>query len=564
MAEFNVTALDHNDIKDSLKEFLRGDATFTDYNYEGSGLSTIVDLLTRNDHYIAFLANMVANESFIDTAQLRSTVVSHAKRLSYTPKSKGAATAVVDLRVIPFDKSALPTNISLEPNRLFVASYDGKAVTFINPDAYTLTKDGNDEFVGSNIVLKHGEYISQNWTFQTGNKPIFELANPNIDTSTLKVKVINSASDQTTTTQTRATDITEITGTSPVYFLYENHDGKYQIEFGDNVLGKSLVDGNIVNVEYLAVPESEANGCSSFHAASSIAGYTNVVVTTVEKAYGGADKESVERIRHLAPKSYTAQNRAVTTSDYEVIVMRDNTNLKSAKSWGGQKNIPVRYGHVFVAVLDESGFDLTQNELTNIQNNLEKYSVAGIQPIVLNAKIIDLNLDVKVRHNPSKTIKSPGTLNSSIVDIIDEYSNTRLEAFEFDFNRAQLEKMILDKEPSVTALEFDLTMGLDTYLVAGSSNVTESFRNQIEPGSLDSDEFTNASNKTGSLSDENGDVFFAGSKIGTVDYTTGTINFTINVSLPITVTVTAKPVRDNIFAVNTNVLKIGYTSVGSM
>lgn len=564
MTEFKVTSLDASEIKESLKQALRADATFTDYDYEGSGLSTLLDTLSRNSHYMAYLANMMSNESFIDTAQLRSTVVSHAKRLSYTPKSKTAATAVVSLTVNPFDKTSLPASIQLDKNRLFVAGMNESIVTFVTTDEYTLVKNGSNNFVASNIVLKQGELVTDSWTYSSGDAAIFEIPNKNIDTSTLRVTVYNSDSDLTATVFTQITDVTTIDGNSPVFFLHENNRGKFQIEFGEGVLGKALVDGNIVYIEYVAVTNEPVNGVKSISAASSIGGYTDVTITVTTPSYGGSERESIERIRHLAPKSYTAQNRAVTPSDYEVIVLRNNPNLKSAKAWGGEDNKPVRYGNVFVSVIDNSGEKLDTTALDAIRDDLKKYSMVGIRPIVNNAAILDLDVTVNVDFDATKTTKSRSAIGAEIAQLIDDYSANSLEAFNRDFVQAQLSKLILDAQPSVTQLEISVEMSLDLTTVPGSLNYISSFFNPIVEGSLSSDEYVNAAGQTVSLTDVGGKLYAGAKEVGKIDYVTGDFNFIDNVTNLTELNISVKPKNQNIKAKNTFIIKIGFSTVGAI
>lgn len=563
MSAFQVTALDPKDIKQSLRQALAGDGTFSDYNAEGSGLSTIIDLLVRNTHYIAYLANMLANESFIDTAQLRSTVVSHAKRLSYTPNSRSAATAVVDLRVIPFDKTNLNNSIVMDAGKIFIGSYDGKAVSFVNTDSHTLTKDGNDDYVATGIEIKQGQIVKHSFTYAIENDAVFEIPNKNIDTSTLRVRVQASAGDQTTETFNKVTDITTLDSTTAAYFLYENHNGKYQIEFGDDILGKALVDGNIVLIEYVNVDDF-ANGVSEFQLASSVNGYTNAVITTSINAYGGSERESIERIRHLAPKSYSSQNRAVTAGDYETLLMRDNVNLKSAKAWGGEDNVPANYGAVYIAAYDESGLPLDSSTLSTMENAVKNYSVAGIKPIVVNAEIVDIDVELGIKFSQSKTAKTFATVQADVASHVQEYSSKYLEAFDFNFNHAQLSSLIIGRESGVESLEINKKISKTIDLINGSTSYTITFNNDLSPGSLTSGTFTSISGASGSLTDLNGKVYFDNKVIGTIDYVTGTVKFTAHITDIATLKISVIPATQNIDSVNGDVLKINTINVSAI
>ena len=288
----NVTELDFDDIKDNLKVFLKGQTEFTDYDFEGSGMNILLDTLAYNTHYLAFNANMLANEMFLDSASLRSSIVSHAKTLGYVPTSARASTAVVDIALNTSNASA-----TMDAGAVFNTTIDGTAFTFVNTTDVTSTNIGN-AIVFSNTTLYEGTYITTRYTVDSQDVEQKFLINENrVDTRTLTVKVQNSSSDSTTTSYTLADDIASVTSTSTVYFLQEVEAGKFEVYFGDGVIGKALSDGNIVILQFVVTNKAEGNGATTFTSAGAIDGVTNVGVTTISSSVGGAEPESLSSIK---------------------------------------------------------------------------------------------------------------------------------------------------------------------------------------------------------------------------------------------------------------------------
>ena len=314
--KIDISELDFDQIKANLKVFLQSQAEFSDYNFEGSGFAVLLDTLAYNTHYLGFNANMLANEMYLDSADVRANVVSLAKMLGYTPSSAKSPTASVDIVV----NDATGTTLTMNKGQTFTTAVDGTAYNYITNDEITITPvDGVFKFSG--VTLYEGTPITYRYTVDTQDPDQkFLIPSVNADTTTLKIKVQTSLSDTNQTTYTSVTGLTKLTDTSTVYFLNETDTGKYCVTFGDGILGKKLSNGNIVIMEYIVTNKALSNGAKTFTPAGNIGLFSNITVSTSSVSQGGSEAESKESIRFNAPLQYSAQDRAVTTSDYETKV----------------------------------------------------------------------------------------------------------------------------------------------------------------------------------------------------------------------------------------------------
>jgi hypothetical protein len=370
MAEkLQATELDFEDIKSNLKTYLKNQSEFSDYNFEGSGLSTLVDLLAYNTHYLAMNANMAVNEAFLDTATLRSSVVSHAKTLGYTPRSARCPVAYVDI-TINEDASSIPS-VTMNKGTKFTTQVDGTSYSFVtNADATATPINGILRF--SNLPIYEGSLVTAKYTVDDNNPDKkYMITDSRADTTTLKVSIQNSAADTGTTVYTLATDITQVTQNSKVYFLQEVEDGKFEVYFGDNVVGTKPSDGNIVILEYIVTNKGKANNAKSF-SGTTVGGYTNFTIATLVAAVGGAEPETIQSIKYNAPLDFASQGRAVTTDDYKLLVPQVYADAKSVQVWGGEDNDPPVYGQVYIAMQTNSGITLTQAQKDTIARSLDR------------------------------------------------------------------------------------------------------------------------------------------------------------------------------------------------
>ena len=392
-----ISEPDFFSIKSSLKNFLKSQTTFADYDFEGSTLSQLIDLLAYNTHYLSFYMNMIANESFLDTASLRDSVVSHARMLGYTPSSVRSAKARIDLR---FTQAANPsisgiTSLTIPKFTKFASSaVDGINYTFTNIDEVTVTK-ANNEFLFADLEIYEGTPTSQVFVYSEQLNPLqeFKLTDPNIDTSTIEVIVQTSAGDLTQQTFTLASDATVLNANSSAYFLDETTGGGYKIYFGSDVLGKKLDDGNIVVISYVITIGKSANKETSFKLLDSVGGLTEATIVVEQVAAGGADIESIESIKALAPKTYASNGRAVTKNDYIALIQQRYPSFEAVNVWGGEENIPPVYGKVFISAKPSAGYEISRTEKDYIVNEIiNPISILTVTPEFVDPDFNFLNL----------------------------------------------------------------------------------------------------------------------------------------------------------------------------
>ena len=476
--KLQVSDFDFDDIKANLKSFLQDQSEFQDYDFEGSGFAVLLDLLAYNTHYLGFNANMLANEMYLDSADIRKNIVSLAKMLGYTPTSPKSPTATVDILM-----NNIPTTvatITMAKGTAFTTSVDGETYQFVTNAVHTLTPT-NGVYKFSNIPLYEGTLVTFKYTADsTDVDQRFVIPSVSADTSTLKVSVQNSASDTTTSTYTLATGITSISATSKVYFLQEMEDGKFEVYFGDDVLGNKLDDGNIVILEYIVSNKDEANGASSFTLSGSIGGYSDVTLTTVSSAQGGAEAQTKESIRYNAPLQYSAQDRAVTTGDYETIVQSLYPNAQSVSAWGGEDDETPVYGVVKIAIKAASGSTLTNTTKTNLVTQLKKYNVASVRPEIVDPETTSILLTTNVKFDQNSANKTADTLKSDILTTLTNYNTNTLTQFDGVFRYSKVTGLIDNTDSSILSNITTLKIRKDfTPTLAVSSKYNVYFRNSL-------------------------------------------------------------------------------------
>jgi hypothetical protein len=476
--KLQVSDFDFDDIKANLKSFLQDQSEFQDYDFEGSGFAVLLDLLAYNTHYLGFNANMLANEMYLDSADIRKNIVSLAKMLGYTPTSPKSPTATVDILM-----NNIPTTvatITMAKGTAFTTSVDGETYQFVTNAVHTLTPT-NGVYKFSNIPLYEGTLVTFKYTADsTDVDQRFVIPSVSADTSTLKVSVQNSASDTTTSTYTLATGITSINATSKVYFLQEMEDGKFEVYFGDDVLGNKLDDGNIVILEYIVSNKDEANGASSFTLSGSIGGYSDVTLTTVSNAQGGAEAQTKESIRYNAPLQYSAQDRAVTTGDYETIVQSLYPNAQSVSAWGGEDDETPVYGVVKIAIKAASGSTLTNTTKTNLVTQLKKYNVASVRPEIVDPETTSILLTTNVKFDQNSANKTADTLKSDILTTLTNYNTNTLTQFDGVFRYSKVTGLIDNTDSSILSNITTLKIRKDfTPTLAVSSKYNVYFRNSL-------------------------------------------------------------------------------------
>ena len=441
----DISELDFENIKSSLKRFLSNQTQFKDYDFEGSSMAVLLDLLAYNTHYLAYNANFVANEMFMDTAQLRSSVASLAKLVGYTPNS--ARAPIADLKLVIND--ATGSTVTIPAGTKFSSSIDGLTYTFVTVGDHVVQPvDG--VYTAQSLNVYEGTYVSYNYTFDsTDIDQRFLIPSDRADSTTIKVAVQNSASDVTTATYTKATSITELNGDSKVYFLQEAEDGQYEIYFGDGVIGKKLADGNIISISYVVTNKTEANGATSFSLSGSISGFTDVTITVNSSAQGGAEPESLQSIKTSSANFYASQDRAVTVEDYKSKTKQLYANVQSVSAWGGEDNDVPFYGRVYISILPTSGSNLTESTKSRIITDLKKYSVASVTPVIVDPEITNIILRSSIKFDQTATTKVADTIKSDVITTITNYNANTLQSFDNMFRHSKMTGLIDDTDESI-------------------------------------------------------------------------------------------------------------------
>ena len=444
-SKLDISELDFDTIKDNLKTFLSQQDEFRDYDFEGSGMSVLLDTLAYNTHYLGYNANMLANEMYLDSADLRSSVVSLAKTVGYTPTSAVCSTANINVTV----NNGVGSSITMTRGTKFTSSVSGQSYTFINnSDLSVIPSDGVYTF--SNVELKEGSLLNFKYTANSADiDQRFLIPNDNVDTTTLTVKVQNSASDSITNTYSLVDGITALDSTSKVYFLQEVEDGRYEVYFGDGVLGKKIEDGNIVILDYIVCNTDAPNGASSFTLSGTLGGFSNVTITTNSGAAGGTDQESISSIKYNAPRDYTAQDRAVTAEDYKVLVKGLYANAQSVQVYGGEDAEPVAFGKVYISIKAKSGSNLTVATKTSLVQSLKKFAVASVTPVIIDPETTFLTLTTTFKYNSNISTSALSTLQTNVLNTIASYNDDTLENFTGMYRHSALSALIDNTDQSI-------------------------------------------------------------------------------------------------------------------
>ena len=444
-----VTDLDFDTIKENLKNFLRQQSEFQDYDFDGSGLNVLLDILAYNTHYNAYYLNMVANESFLDTATIRSSVVSHAKSLGYVPFSRSAAVANVTVTIStslgdPTQSLTIPEGFIFGSNIIDNISYNFNVL-----DSVTASRIGN-EFVFENLNIYEGQLVNRSFDYSsaTNTKSIFTLPEENIDTKFLKVFVQRSSSNSSIETYTLATDIFDIDGTSPVFFLQEGKDSKYDIYFGDGKIGKALPDQCIVRTTYLVTNGENANQANGFIPETTIGPYSNITVDVNSVAAGSSERESIESIRRSAPLQYATQNRLVTLKDYESYIKKSYPSVESVSVWGSEDDIPPSYGKVIMSLKPKENFFISEIEKQRIIDEIIKpKSIIAIQAEIRDPEYLFIVLNNYVQYDKRKTTDNEIQIENKIRNAILNYRENNLNSFDGKFVLSKLQNAIDDTNP---------------------------------------------------------------------------------------------------------------------
>ena len=447
----NVTELDFPEIKENLKNFLKQQTEFTDYDFEGSGLNVLLDVLAYNTHYNAMNAHFALNESFLDSAQIRGNVVTRAKLLGYIPRSVLSPRATVNLVVnVAGESGTLPTVLDLPRGTKLSSIVSGEEFQYVVLDTQQATLTGST-YTFNNVSIAEGSIRELKYRVDnTIENQKFQLSDHDADTSTLRVRVQSNEESTSFDIYTKFDTLKNVTSTSKVYYLQENPSGYYEVYFGDGVTGFKPTNDNIVTLDYVVTKGKESNGSNVFSMVDNVGGFANITLTTVSNAAGGAEQETAESIRFNAPLTFISQNRAVTSDDYAAIIKKNFSNVDSISTWGGEDNDPPDYGQVYIAIKPLLANTLTTAEKTDITGAILKgKNVVSITPEIVDPNFTFLELDVFFKYNPNLTDRSSVELQSVVRDTITDYNFNNLNKFDGVFRHSELTQKIDNSDPAI-------------------------------------------------------------------------------------------------------------------
>ncbi len=447
----NVTELDFEDIKSNLKNFLKKQTVFNDYDFDGAGLNVLLDVLAYNTHYNAMAAHLALNEAFLDSAQIRGNAVSRARMLGYVPASQLAPKATINIVVdVTNETGTKPTNLALPRGTKLTTTVDGETFQFVTLSTQTATIT-NNTYTYTNVEIAEGTFNSIKYRIDNDiSNQKFQIPHKNVDTSTLRTRVQANEESTSFDIYTLFTTLLNVDSSTKTYHLQENSNGFYEIYFGDGVTGAKPTNNNIVTLDYVFSSGVEANGAKTFTLNDSLGGFSNVTITTVSNASGGADQETLESIRFNAPLTFTSQNRAVTSDDYRAIIQREFSNISAISTWGGEDQANPDYGKIFIAIKPKTADLLTESEKAKITGSILKgKNVVSITPEVVDPNYSFLELDVAFKYNPNLTDRTAVDLKSVVSDTIDDYSLNELNKFDGVFRHSALLRAIDASDPSI-------------------------------------------------------------------------------------------------------------------
>lgn len=590
--KLKVTELDFDSIKEALKTFLKGQETFKDYNFEGSAINILLDVLAYNTHYNGFYTNMLASEMFMDSAALRSSVVSLAKQLGYTPASRNGATATIDFTLSAEAPDAtLARTIPISKYTKFTTKIEDNIYTFLVTDSSigTLGTD-NQTYTFSNIKLKEGVHFTSAYTATGTAGEKFTIPNENVDIGTL---VVTKGGD----IYSRVDDITEVKSTDKVYFIQEGRDSLYEIYFGDGVIGVSTTNGENIQVDYMVSMLGEAgNGVKTFNLATVIGSSSHTYSPpTGVTSIAGAERETTETVRLQAPRQYALQKRAVSADDYRARLKNDYSIVDSVRVWGGEDNDPPAYGKVFISVKPKDGYVLSDSERKIIiEDILKKRNVVTITPEFIDPSYLNLVLECSVTYDQRETARNSADLELLVLNSIAGYNTNNLGKFDQYYQNSVLTKQIDNSEDSIKNSLVGVKIKSSFQPTLGSKEVhVINFNNPLyhpherHMSILDSTKFTVGGFDNCSFYDRSGKVFIkrqlstgaeqsttstsgisgnlTNGPVGTIDYETGKVTIDQNITSiddgSVYVYLTAVPRSKNIISEQNTILTIDNADV---
>ena len=540
--KLEVSELDFDTIKLNLKTFLQSQTQFQDYDFEGAGLSILLDVLSYNTHYLSYIANMSTNEMYLDSADIRKNIVSLAKMLGYTPTSPRAPRAQIDIVV----NNATGSSVTMQKGTIFTTTVDTVDYQYVTNADTTITPI-NGVYTFNDVTLYEGTLVTFKYTVDVNDTDQkFVIPSNRADTSTLKVTVQNSNTDTTQGVYALAGGYNSVASDSKVYFIQEGSDNKYEIYFGDGVVGKKLSDGNIIILEYVVTNTVNSNGASKFSLSGNIGGFNNVTITTDSNSQGGAIAETNQSIKFNAPLQYAAQDRAVTATDYETLVKSIYPNALSVSAWGGEDDETPQYGVVNISIKAKSGSVLSDTTKSDIVTQLKPFNVASVRPVIKDPETTSVLLTSNVKYDAKATAKTAETLKADIIQSLTNYNISTLQKFDAVLRYSKITGLIDSVDTSIlsniTTVKIRKTF---QPIISTSSKYSIYFRNALynphsghmssSGGILSSSGFKVDGNDNECFFDDDGAgnvrLYYQASGVknylnstqGTIDYSTGAI-----------------------------------------
>ena len=587
-----ATDLDFDTIASNIKTYLKGQEKFKDYNFEGSNLNVLIDMLAYAQHVGGLNTNIAASELFLDSAQIRKNVVSRAKDLGFVPASEKASSAEIEGKMANIRNvdGTIPTanDMTMPRGHNFSTIYDGVSYNFVNTSSVVPTRDGLN-FSYPTVDLVQGQYITDTFVFDSQIKNSkFVLSNARVDRSKLEVSV---NSNGTINKYSLSTDVSTITSSTRVFYAQENEEGFIEIYFGDDVLGLGLKDGDIIKATYIAVDEIHADGAKHFNMSDAINGFTNITITTLSNSSGGAEKEDIESIKFKATKFYTSQNRLVTLNDYKAKVSEYYPNADAVAVWGGEDNDPPQYGKVFISLKPQNSDYLSVAEKTDVKNKLNQLNMMTVRPEIVDAEIVKILLTTVFKYNKNETTLSKGELESVVRNTIVNFDNTNLNNFDSIFRHSNLVKTIDECNASILSnitnvrlrkrklITLDMSEGIVINFGNGFYHPNDGY-NKASGGILTTTGFKVDGDvvNTYYFDDDGSGVIrryslnasgvrvFADQSAGTIDYTDGKISidaikFTSTVNSDTSIDFTVLPLSDDVVAIRGSLIDISVDDI---
>tara|TARA_B100000902_G_scaffold54232_1_gene60939 strand:- start:3113 stop:4984 length:1872 start_codon:yes stop_codon:yes gene_type:complete len=590
-SNINATDLDFDTISENIKTYLKGQDKFKDYNFEGSNLNVLIDMMAYASHISGVNTNIAASELFLDSAQMRKNVVSRAKDLGFVPASEKASSAQLEVKMtnIRMADGTIPTanDMTMPRGHNFRTVYDGVTYNFVNTTSVVPTRDGLN-FSYPTVDIVQGQYITDTFVFDSQIKNSkFVLSNSRVDRSKLEVSV---NSNGVSSKYSLSTEVSTITSSSRVFYAQENEEGFLEIYFGDDVLGKGLVDGDLISATYITVDDIHADGAKLFSMVDAINGFSTPTITTLENSSGGSEKEDIESIKFKATKFYTSQNRLVTLNDYKAKVSEYYPNADAVAVWGGEDNDPPEYGKVFISLKPQNSDYLSVAEKSEVQTKLNQLNMLTVRPVIVDAEIVKILLTTVFKYNSNDTTLSKGELETIVRNAIVNFDNTNLNNFDSIFRHSNLVKDIDNANTAILSNITNVRLEKRKQIeIAKSEGLVIEFgngffhphdgHNKASGGILTTTGFKvdgdtvntyffddDGSGVIRRYSMQSGVRVFADQSAGTIDYTSGKISidaikFTSTVNSDTSIDFTVIPSSDDVVAIRGSLIDISVNDI---